>query len=867
LYIKRLEVQGLGLLADASFDFSPTSNIIIGPNRVGKSTTLLAIEIALVGNSAIEGKVEEIVAKGSKNFNIVMELSDGTRVRRTKNDAWLFAQGATEPYAVGSSTVNEAMAVLVGLSSSDFNSIFVAKRETVEDFLSADGIALQRLLERVLNLEDLDVLHKKVVADGAEAYVTLKVLPDTSGLATVEKDLGAAKVLLDFKRQESTLNKGRRDQAEVAVSALLAELQADTIKEAKLSQEVIHYAKSEKEFNELNAEAFYLVVPEAKNEAEAQAKTKVTTLDSSISEFTKVLESINGDLIKASHNNAGIVKASNDYVHLASALGVDVIGVRLADGVETVDSSATHTLVDTSELAASLQGVEVKLKSQTDLINGISVAGDYCCNYTNKVKKLEADVAADNKELTSLTQEYQPLSIENWEVTLENLHNERSKVVAEIATLRKFKEMPICVTCGQSTEGVVDHVHLPTNLEDLNKNQQDISTGISEKTVMWRRANELGSLISSAARSLAEVTGELEDAKSKTKEALAVYVELTKGTSWCDFSHAQIINKMETDAQSIEVTKLKLVSELRLIEQGNAVYTSHYNELESKRKWLNSQKPTETTKLYEEKELTTASLESHKELLGDARANLEMLVAYNAKATRLKEKYDYLQGQIENHKAFLAMVGKPDLVYLELLRGGLVGLAGTIQEAKNDVATYLSDYERVSGELSWLNSEITTLSKEQERLADAKAKTDATKKRLDTSTYVASILSEVRKEIIVEAKNVVSEVATQFCSTVTEGVISEVILGDRLSFTDSGNTFTKARASGAQRALLALGIKQGLATFLPSKLRVMLLDEVTAAMRDDTSAAAMSVLQSLGIQTISVTFREELADNIIQLGE
>ena len=89
------------------------------------------------------------------------------------------------------------------------------------------------------------------------------------------------------------------------------------------------------------------------------------------------------------------------------------------------------------------------------------------------------------------------------------------------------------------------------------------------------------------------------------------------------------------------------------------------------------------------------------------------------------------------------------------------------------------------------------------------------------------------------------------------------------SYPEGGHTFSvKGCASGAQKSIMGLGVQFALAEMLPTSMQTVLLDEPSADMDAEHSAALAALLRSTGKQVILVSHREmdaAVADHVIAL--
>lgn len=113
--------------------------------------------------------------------------------------------------------------------------------------------------------------------------------------------------------------------------------------------------------------------------------------------------------------------------------------------------------------------------------------------------------------------------------------------------------------------------------------------------------------------------------------------------------------------------------------------------------------------------------------------------------------------------------------------------------------------------------------------------------------------------------------ASHFTRQGTEGYISEITRSadGKFEYVEEGETFTvMGSASGAQRSLMGLSMQIAMSEMLPCPLPVLMLDEASADMDPEVSAALITVLRNLNKQVVVISHREmdaAVADNVISV--
>ena len=110
--------------------------------------------------------------------------------------------------------------------------------------------------------------------------------------------------------------------------------------------------------------------------------------------------------------------------------------------------------------------------------------------------------------------------------------------------------------------------------------------------------------------------------------------------------------------------------------------------------------------------------------------------------------------------------------------------------------------------------------------------------------------------------------ATRFSTEATSGKITRILrtTNGKFSYVENGYERSIGPASGLQKAIIGLSIKLAMGLALGSGRRLLLLDEVTAAAKDENSLLISQLLAGYGGQVIMVTHRPEdaaVADHVV----
>lgn len=168
-----------------------------------------------------------------------------------------------------------------------------------------------------------------------------------------------------------------------------------------------------------------------------------------------------------------------------------------------------------------------------------------------------------------------------------------------------------------------------------------------------------------------------------------------------------------------------------------------------------------------------------------------------------------------------------------------------------------------------LNSESQQLARKSQLLMD-NAETLGRFKAIaateDDYRYIYQLVSNSRELLVDEAFDIVFGVASQFVGLCSDGEISRVVMDDGIRYVENGRTWAKNSASGAQKSLIGLGMKLGLANLVACPFSALLLDEATADMSQEISMRVAMAMETMTEQYISISHRQmDTAGNVLEL--
>ena len=192
-----------------------------------------------------------------------------------------------------------------------------------------------------------------------------------------------------------------------------------------------------------------------------------------------------------------------------------------------------------------------------------------------------------------------------------------------------------------------------------------------------------------------------------------------------------------------------------------------------------------------------------------------------------------------------------------------------VRQAESDQADRQARLTQSRLALQSAEQSLTTLRDAVERYKANEAKLRQHEKKADQSKRLRAFLQTNFDTFMSETWDGLLAMASHFARQGTEGFISEILRSDdgKFEYVEEGAQFSvMGSASGAQRSLMGLSMQIAMSEMLPCPLPVLMLDEASADMDPDVSAALVTVLRNLNKQVIIVSHREmdaAVADNVI----
>lgn len=183
--IKTIQIHNFGKISDLTIDCSNDKNVyILGQNGSGKTTILQAISLALTGKLAKGITNDAYIGPADKDFLIVLELNDGTKIGRTCKGAKLKLPNGSVYKKV--KDVYEHLSFDPALL---YNLSYVRQGEIADIFLSGNGKAV---VDKLVSL----IIDYKRVSEG-NTELTRMIKQFESECDAIDSDITHNKSLMD----------------------------------------------------------------------------------------------------------------------------------------------------------------------------------------------------------------------------------------------------------------------------------------------------------------------------------------------------------------------------------------------------------------------------------------------------------------------------------------------------------------------------------------------------------------------------------------------------------------------------------------------------------------------------------------------
>lgn len=158
--ITAIRTHNFKKLENFSASFSDGTNLIVGQNAQGKSTSLDAIRFALFGAKGVSGTVPSLTTWGKSGMWVELDIS-GYTINRTNQNAKITDKDG-KLVASGNSTCARFCEDLLGCSVKDFDLLYMSKQNETAGLITFGAAELNRKVEEYAGVAKIDKVVKSL---------------------------------------------------------------------------------------------------------------------------------------------------------------------------------------------------------------------------------------------------------------------------------------------------------------------------------------------------------------------------------------------------------------------------------------------------------------------------------------------------------------------------------------------------------------------------------------------------------------------------------------------------------------------------------------------------------------------------------
>lgn len=444
------------------------------------------------------------------------------------------------------------------------------------------------------------------------------------------------------------------------------------------------------------------------------------------------------------------------------------------------------------------------------------------------------------------------------------LHHKRKSLESEIAELNesadalstKLREIPKPTRSVAVLEGMLEDVQ-----RDIHSEQTALATyeRLQKDAVCptCKRPHENVDLVALEAR-IAEATQRLGQLRTRRDELL---LEKSNSATYA----SRDVNLQEVSARiSSKYLELRGLPEVDLEAASAAKYEAEeayssavaFNKTIEGKLAARDRLMVQLGKLVEPSEPKAALVDTEvlTEELSGLNARLRSIELSNSKAQANNEEITKLR------EAIAALI-KPAKPWVDP-----APLRSALESYKSDLESLNAKLSKTKDLQHEVELEMLPLKAKKRDHEEAYSRCKGYYEEAENLKYISQLLSNSRTKFISEAMATIFSVASEFAKLSTNGDIEEVLFDGNIKYKENGVVRGKLAASGAQQAVIGLGMKLGIANLVVSDFGAILLDEATAAMSEEISLQTSLAMGSLCEQSIAISHRKmDIAGNVISL--
>lgn len=254
--LKSLRATNFKKHKDLAVDFTTGLNVITGPNWQGKSSILHAVLYSFFGVSAVPGGAKLVQNRDATKHKVTLEWISGEHVytvSRTGSTSNLWKDGEDDEHLIATSTssVNDKIEELLGMTRKDFVRIMYARQKKADQILSYGATELHQIISDVTKLEQVNMVVDKCAAKRAAAEYKLQAFP-VLDIETATNSITQLTPVIKEKAESLEETKVLLQKAETDLAAAAEELRQLREDNATNKEKVARRNELLQEISELN---------------------------------------------------------------------------------------------------------------------------------------------------------------------------------------------------------------------------------------------------------------------------------------------------------------------------------------------------------------------------------------------------------------------------------------------------------------------------------------------------------------------------------------------------------------------------------------------------------------------------------------
>ncbi len=257
--------------------------------------------------------------------------------------------------------------------------------------------------------------------------------------------------------------------------------------------------------------------------------------------------------------------------------------------------------------------------------------------------------------------------------------------------------------------------------------------------------------------------------------------------------------------------------------------------------------------------------------LEEAEAAYQRLIRQAAQREAAMATLQQLTAEKAKHEAAISASEKALQELPELAEEDETPLHAEEKAAMEEAAVAAAVLAALQSEFSQLEARARGLESEIQQAQAADAKRKALEERVSVLGALVKFLTQNKARYLTGIWDGITATVSEFVSSVTGGGISSLSRDEsgEFWFIENGEQRPIFCASGGQRAIIGVGMRLALGNLQPAGAGLLLLDEPSAELADETAAALAGALRAQDRQIVLVTHRsgdEFSADKTVMLG-